>query len=491
MIRKYIYSIHRVLGAVVSLLFLMWFVTGLVLVYYPFPNVTQEEKNQRLEVLPDSLPDIISVTDKLPEDEGIRKLELNQFQGQTLVSVSTKKHEYVFNADSSEKVNPLNYQAIENIAKTWSDAPIERVDTLKELEQWIMYSKYEKELPIYKFYFSDNQKHQLYISSRNGEVQQFTDRDSRFWAWIGFIPHTLYIPALRKHTQTWITTITILASIGLVMCIAGVYVGIDAYYRRYKRRSKLESPYRKRWYWWHHVVGVIFGIFLLTWAFSGVMSLRKVPQWMVKTHEEYKIPMKIRGKRLPLDTYLLNYKLLKQTYPELKKIEWTHFQGIPIYKIVSDGEILFIDASSETPRELFLSYEAIAKSIRSIHGDSIEFTVKLINDYEDYYLPWKRDLGLPAYKIQVSDADSSLYYINAKTGDYKYLNQNRKARKWMFQALHYFHIKWLMDRPVLWTIVLWTLSVGCIIISGTGVWLSWKYFGRKWKQWRRRNCKTN
>lgn len=486
MIRKFIYSIHRVLGAVVSLLFLMWFITGLVLVYHPFPNATQEEKNQRLEILPDSLPDIMALVNKLPEGETARKIQLSELQGQTLLSVSTKENQYVFNADTTEEVKPLNYHAIERIAKNWSNAPIERVDTLKELEQWIMYSKYEKELPIYKFYFSDDEKRQLYISSRSGEVQQFTDKDSRFWSWVGFIPHTLYIPALRKHTQTWILTITVLASLGLVMCIAGVYVGIDAYYRRYKRKGKFESPYKKRWYWWHHVVGLIFGIFLLTWAFSGVMSLRKVPQWMVKTHAEYKIPMKIKGKRISPDKYPFDYKLLKQTYPELKKIEWTHFQGIPIYEIVSGNQTLFIDASSKEAKELFLPSEAIEKSIRAIHGDSVAFTVKLINDYENYYLPWKRDLGLPAYKVEVSDADKSLYYINAKTGDYKYLNQNRKARKWMFQALHYFHIKWLMDRPVLWTIVLWTLSIGCIIVSGTGVWLSWRYFRRKWKQ----NCKT-
>ena len=172
-------------------------------------------------------------------------------------------------------------------------------------------------------------------------------------------------------------------------------------------------------------------------------------------------------------------------YPDLKQVGWTHFQGIPIYEIVAGNQKLFIDASFNEAKELFLPSEAIEKSIRAIHGDSVAFTVKLINDYENYYLPWKRDLGLPAYKVEVSDADKSLYYINAKTGDYKYLNQNRKARKWMFQALHYFHIKWLMDRPVLWTVVLWTLSIGCIIVSVTGVWLSWKFLRRKWKQ----NCR--
>lgn len=482
MIRKFIYSLHRVLGTAVSLLFLMWFCTGLVLIYHPFPNVTAEQKNEKLETLPDSLPAIDVLESQIKNPDKTSKIRLRQFQGQTIVTASEKKHNYTFCADTNEIAKKVNYKAIENIAKTWVNAPVEKVDTLIDLEQWIMYSKYEKELPIYKFYFADENGSQLYIASKSGDVQQFTTSVQRFWAWIGAIPHTLYIPALRKHTQLWIDTITLLAMIGLVMCIGGIYVGVDAYYRRYKSKGKFESPYRKKWYWWHHVVGLLFGIFLLTWAVSGVMSLKKVPQWITKTHEEYKIPMKIKGKHPSLDKYKLDYRLIKQRYTDLKEVEWSYFQGVPFYKTIVGGKELSIDASQDTLLELFLPQKAIEKSIRSIHGDSVKFSVTLIDEYENYYLPWKKELALPVYKVEVDDADKSLYYINPKNGDYKYLNQNRKTRKWMFNALHYFHIKWLMDRPVLWTIFIWVAVLGCIIVSGTGVWLSWKYIRRKMKK---------
>ena len=482
MIRKFIYSLHRVLGTAVSLLFLMWFCTGLVLIYHSFPNVTAEQKNSMLPSLPDSLPSIEELTSRIKNPDKTTKIRLRQFQGQTLITVSEKKHSYTFCADTNQHVHKLDYQAVETIAKRWINAPIEKVDTLKELEQWVMYSKYEPELPIYKFYFSDEKHSQLYISSKSGDVQQFTNADQRFWAWIGAIPHTLYIPVLRKHTQLWIDTIMTLAIVGLVMCVGGIYVGIDAYYRRYKKKGKLESPYRKKWYWWHHVIGLLFGIFLLTWAISGVMSLKKVPQWLVKTHQEYKIPMKIKGKHPSLDKYILDYRLLKQKYPDLKEVEWAYYQGVPIYKTIIGGKEVSFDASQDTVKELFLSQKAIEKSIRSIHGDSVRFNVTLIDEYENYYLPWKKELALPVYKVEVDDADKSLYYINPKNGDYKYLNQNRKTRKWIFNALHYFHIKWLMDRPVLWTIAIWIAATGCIVISATGVWLSWKWIKRKLKR---------
>lgn len=130
---------------------------------------------------------------------------------------------------------PLTYKTIEEIATQWVDAPILKVDTLYDLEVWIMYTRYKRELPIYKFYFDDPEKHQLYISSKTGEVQQYTTRRQRFYAWIGAIPHKLYFPALRKHTPLWIRTITITSLIAFLVCLTGLIAGLYRYYRQYKK----------------------------------------------------------------------------------------------------------------------------------------------------------------------------------------------------------------------------------------------------------------
>lgn len=142
---------------------------------------------------------------------------------------------YIICADPLEKMLPLTYETIEEIATQWVDAPILKVDTLYDLEVWIMYTRYKRELPIYKFYFDDPEKHQLYISSKTGEVQQYTTRRQRFYAWIGTIPHKLYFPALRKHTPLWIRTITITSLIAFLVCLTGLIAGLYRYYRQYKK----------------------------------------------------------------------------------------------------------------------------------------------------------------------------------------------------------------------------------------------------------------
>lgn len=68
MINKIIYSIHRILGTLLSVLFLMWFVTGLVLMYHTFPKVNNKQKTKVLDTLSVAhLPDFNSVLHQIPD----------------------------------------------------------------------------------------------------------------------------------------------------------------------------------------------------------------------------------------------------------------------------------------------------------------------------------------------------------------------------------------------------------------------------------------
>lgn len=489
-VRAFMFSLHRITGTIISLFFLMWFVSGLVLLYHPFPNVSQLQKNEKMDVLPDSLSDIRTVLAQLPEPEkNIKNLNVKYFQEQILFSIKTKDSLYTICGDTTLKVKAITEETIENIAKKWVDAPIAKVDTLNERDIWIMYSRYTHEMPIYKYYFEDKDKHQLYIAARSSEVQQFTGREQRFWTWVGSIPHKFYIPALRKNTDTWILTLTIGGVIALIAAFSGIYMGIYALRKRYKIKKKTESPYKKRWYKWHHISGLIFGIFLMTFAFSGAMALQRIPQWIIKTHGEYKVSdSQLRGKQLSIDSYVLDYRILKEKYPDIKAIEWASFQDIPIYNIVTGNKEISIDASSDLVKELYLPQQQIEKAIENIHGKEESFTVSVIDRYEEYYLSREGDLPLPVYKVEVNNADKSCYYIDPKTGNFKYLNQNRKAKKWVFSGLHYLNIRCLVERPVLWTIAIWTLCLGGAFVSLSGAWLGFRYIIRKIRKLKRYIC---
>ena len=44
MVKKLVIFLHKWLGVVLALFFLMWFVSGVVLYYVPFPSLTQAER---------------------------------------------------------------------------------------------------------------------------------------------------------------------------------------------------------------------------------------------------------------------------------------------------------------------------------------------------------------------------------------------------------------------------------------------------------------
>ena len=91
-------------------------------------------------------------------------------------------------------------------------------------------------------------------------------------------------------------------------------------------------------------------------------------------------------------------------------------------------------------------------------------------------------MPLTAYKVEVDNADRSLYYVDPATGEFRYLNRARKAKKWVFSGLHYLNIHWLVERPVLWTIAIWTLCLGGAYVSLSGIWLGIKYLRRKMRR---------
>ena len=480
---KWLFRIHRWVGAVVGLFFLMWCLSGLVLVYHPFPNVDERDLQARMEPLPDSLPAVDSVAKRLPEGAAakVRTVTVRRFQGQTLFDFETKDTTYTLCADSAEVRRPVTAETIRDVARRWVDAPIARIDTLHSRDQWIMYSRYLDEMPIAKCYFDDAAGHELYISIRTGEVLQFTDRSSRFWAYVGAIPHKFYLPILRRDNDVWIRSLTTGGVVALIAVLTGIIVGLIMLRRNRKARGKLGSPYKKVWPRMHHVTGLAFGIVLVGFAFSGAMALQRIPEWIIPTHGDYRVSdAKMRGKSLPLSAYT-DYRTIRQLHPEVRQIVWNHFRDVPIYDVTTDTASFSLDASTPELHPLQLSPATVEKAIGALHKDE-PFTVSQIDRYEEYYISRWTALPLPAYKVMVDNADRSRYYVDPATGNFRYLNRARMAKKWVFSGLHYFNICWLVERPTLWTIAIWVACLGGAFVSFSGVWINLKRLRRKRKK---------
>lgn len=488
MITRFMYTIHRILGTLLSVLFLVWFLSAFVMMYHGFPRASQAEKTGKLEYLSPALPPLEEVTARLPKEEKVKAIRVDRLLGQTVFHIHTVEGSYDLPADSTESLPAIDGERIRKIAALWCSAPIARVDTLYGLDQWIPFGRLKEEFPIYKFGFDDSERHQLYIGSLSGEVLQFTTRNERFWAWLGAIPHWVYFTRLRQDAALWSKTVIWLSGIGCLMTLAGLWVGIDVW-RRSRKQGKGFSPYRKKWYHWHYVTGIVFGLFVLTFCFSGMMSLAEVPAWISKPVLK-KNPLREIKKGAKMDDYVLDYRQILSKYPDVRQIEWSNFRSIPYYIVKRDNAELYVDASAPLPRPLKLTEEQATEAVRSIHGDSARLQVNLLNEFETDYRDMSRMYRnrslLPVWKIAVNDADRSVYYIHPETAAVRYVNTTARWKYWMYTALHRLRIQGLNSSAALRKSVLWVLLLGGTVVSLSGVVLGVRYIGRKCRKKRKK-----
>ena len=466
-------GIHKVLGVALSILFLVWFLSGLVMMYHTFPSVNEYDRLKKMDPLSaEGLPSIEQVAARLPEGETIRRLTLDSYMGVPCFHVEGEAGSYDLPADSCYQFPPT--PDFDRIATHWVNAPIARVDTLDELEQWIPFSRLRKEFPIYKYHFADEGRHELYLSSKSGRVLQLTDAKSRFWAWVGAIPHWIYFTSLRQDLERWSSVVVWLSGIGCVMCLAGGYLCVRDI-RLARRRGKGLTPYKKFWFKWHHLGGALFGVVVLTFCFSGMMSLANTQGLVLSPRLPFSPQERMRQLAPALADYRLDYREALAAYPgEVRRITWEAFGPYPVYALASErmGKGHWVDAASERVEPLDLTEEQVREVVERVHGTADPIRIEWMDRYDSYYLPKKYRAPLPVWKVTIDDADRSAYYINPQRGTSRYLNRTGRWQHWAYPALHSLQLPFLAERPWLRVGVMWVLLLGGTFVSLSGVYLS-------------------
>lgn len=478
--------LHRVLGTMLCLLFAVWFLSGFVMIFHTFPRVSQSDRLARMDAIhTDSLPALDSLMCRLAPDESVRELALDCDLGQTMFHVRTDASRTDLCARPADTVLTSVADRIALRVPRWCSAEPSRIDTLHKLDQWIPFSHLRADLPIYKFRFDDPEKHELYVSSRTGDVIQFTTRSERVWAWLGAIPHWVYFTSLRQNQTLWARVVTCLAAVGCVMCLAGLCLGVrDLLLAR--RRGSL-SPFLKRSFRWHHLLGLVFGVFVFMFCFSGMASLVRPADVGIRPKLGFDPVQRLHAQALAPDACPLDYRAALRSVPDtVRRMEWGSFGDIPFYTLHTDGGIRTVDARrADTVRALSLTAPEVMSVISRVHpGQSVD--VSLLESYDTYYLSRHGDLSLPVWKAVVGDADRSTYYVDPLTGRYRYVNTPSRWMHWAYPALHSLRLRVLVEHPVLWHACMWVLMLGGTCVSLTGVWLGARSLRRLFRS--RRRC---
>ena len=135
---------------------------------------------------------------------------------------------------------------------------------LIEYDQWTVAGDFNSDRPLYRVALNDDTGTEIYVSSASGDVVLITTQNMRLANYFGSVAHWIYPTVLRHHGKVWSALMWWLSLIATFGAAIGVMIGVV--------RLGRGAPYRglQRA---HHIFGLVLAPFILCWIFSGFLSM--------------------------------------------------------------------------------------------------------------------------------------------------------------------------------------------------------------------------
>ncbi len=508
--RKSLILLHRYLGIVLSLLFVVWFATGITMMYAGgMPRLTPQMRLDRLPGL-----DLNAI--RLTPSEALERAELGGTPGRATLLTVTGRPAYRFAAgsgsttvfaDTGDLLEQVDRASATRIASRFMDLPerdLQYVELVTRPDQWTIAQG--RQMPQHRFRVNDADHTELYVSAELGEVSVLTTRKSRTLAWIGTIPHWLYFAALRRNQPLWYQIVVWTSALGCILAILGLVLGVTQFKgKRPFRLASLSSyiPY-SGWMRWHYITGVIFGVFTLTWVFSGMLSMEPFG-WATNAGLAIRRDTMTGG---PIDLSRFPHmdpdiwaRLLDGR--AIKEVEFARIQDDPYYVVRpgddplqtsarrerlhqpynvtgrSDGERLLVAAQSlEVRREPF-SVDSLMARLKGAVPDVPVVETQLLSDYDNYYYSRGRQTPLPILRVKFDDPDRTWVYVDPEMSQVvARIHRLDRVERWLYNGLHSLDFSFWYNKRPLWDIGVILLSLGGLASSSIGLFLGIKRLRR-------------
>ena len=464
-------ALHRYLGIGLCLFFAMWFASGTVMLFHPFPALTEARRFECLEPIDLGTTTVHpSLLERASTDE-TEALRLTSLIGRAVVHRHGAQSIDSYWADTGDGPIRVSTAQARRVAGRCGQGEVGSVQTIMD-DQWTVHQSFDAHRPLQRVRVDDSSATVLYVSSRTGEVVQRTTRAERAWNWIGSVPHWIYPTVIRRHWELWDALVWWLAGIGSVGACTGLILGLVRW-----RRSVLSnvSPFQGALYW-HHVSGLGIGFVVLAWILSGGLSMDhgRLFSTGVPTREQQRA---LAGTaRFDGDPQAV-FSARRPNEP-IKEVEWLRVASRP-YVAARTGpgmqQIASVDhtalpAAATFSSELFSDVESILVPEASL----VEHRV--LETFDTYYYGRAHTpRPLPVLRLRYDDPASTWLHVDLTTGKLlERLDAGRRAYRFWFNAVHSHDLPWMLERPALRRSWMTFLCAAGFLFSCNGAWLAWK-----------------
>jgi uncharacterized iron-regulated membrane protein len=489
--RKWMILLHRYLGIGLSLLFVMWFISGIGMIYAGgMPELTPELRLERMAPLDLSRvrlnPSEAAARVATPSAPG--RVVLQTVMDRPAYRLSAERPVTVF-ADTGELLETVNEAGVMTIAGRFMNLPIRRlhhVSVLDSADQWTIAQR--GQMPLHKIAADDAAHTELYVSPALGEVVVHTTRGSRALAWAAAIPHWLYFTPLRVNDPLWRQVVLWTSGIGVVLAFVGIILGIIQFSPArpaIKRHIRSRIPYAG-WMRWHYITGVVFGVFTLTWVFSGLLSMEPW-DWVHRGGSGAELRQALTGGPLDLAQFPpIDLTAWNQVLPPraAKEVELLRIQGNPYYAVRGvDHKPLLLAANPLRAHPESFSIESLMDRVQQAHADGRVAESRLLSGYDAYYYARNGRASLPVLRVKFDDPDRTWVYIDPRMSRLvAQFTRQERVERWLYHGFHSLDFGfWYYDRP-LWDVGVIALSMGGAASSAIGLFVGYRRLARRMKR---------
>lgn len=490
--KRWLYLTHRWLGIALCAFFAMWFVSGVVMMYVGYPKLTPAERLQHLPALDAAAP-LLSPAQAL-ERAGVggalKDLRLAAASGGRPMYFATPAgarggEVMVIDALSGEHLPTVDadWALASAAAYAASGQGLEYLDSIEE-DAFTHSRGLDAHRPLHRVQLADADQTRLYISGQTGEVVRDATRTERLWNYAGAWIHWLYPFRGNAFNAYWSDIVNWLSIAGIGVALAGTVVGIMRWRFTRPYRSGARSPYPGRMMRWHHVTGLLFALVTITWIFSGLMSMNP---WRI--FDSGAAPLRqttVQGAALqPSARYATPQALVAAAGAAVRELRWQMVLDRPtVFAQTASGAAQLLDASTAQP--LTLDPQALKAAAARLLPFPVA-RIETLTDYDLYYyaraphsMMGASERPLPIWRIVFDDPHASWVHLDPHTGNVLgRLDSHKRASRWLFALLHSWDWLPLLERRPLWDITLVGLSLGGLLLSGSGMVIGWRRLRRR------------
>jgi len=497
--------VHRWLGIPLSVLFVLWFVTGIAMIYVGgMPTLSAQARLERLPAL-----DLAAVRSTPTEAaataaSGFGGVSLTTVLNRPAYRFASRYGTSTVFADTGEPLDEIDVATAQRVAADFlgvDASSVELVTTLERVDQWTL--QMSRDLPLLKFAVHDGAGTQAYVSPYTADVRLVTTTKSRTLAWIATIPHWFYITPLRANQPAWYWTVVATSAVGCLLALLGLVLGVWQFRKSSPFTLAGSIPYRGIMRW-HYITGAVFGVFALTWVFSGLLSMEPF-DWAnaesLEIADDALTGGPVELERFPAFTAERWAPLLEGR--TLKEIEFRRILDAPFYLVRytttaaeadpqrerlhqpyyisgrGEPQHLLVDATTLTARTTPFPTETLLANLRAAAPGANITTHELLEEYDSYYYSRSGQAVLPVLRVKFDDPLETWVYVDPALGQMLAgVHRLQRVERWLYNGLHSLDFGFWYYRRPLWDIGMIVLCLGALVTSTIGFWLGLKRLKR-------------